>query len=253
MNTPFIASLQDKVAVITGGTGGIGLTTARTLQAAGATVVLTDINAERGDAVVKEHPGMEFLPADVTDSGAIRRLAQSILERHGRLDVAFNNAGISHCLPSEECTDEQWLRIINIDLNAVFYCCREFGRVMLTQGGGSIINTASMSGMISPHPQGQAAYNAAKAGVIMLTKSLAGEWARRGVRVNCISPGYVNTPMTPKDGVPKDWCEVWMATSPIGRFAEAEEIAPAVAYLASDASTYVTGSNLVIDGGYTCW
>ena len=246
-------SLQDRVAIITGGTGGIGLATARAMQASGATVVLTDINAERGAAVVQEHPGMEFVVADVTDSAAVRRLAQHVLDRHGRIDVAFNNAGVAYCVPSEDCTDEDWLRIVNVNLNAVFYCCREFGRAMLAQGRGSIINTASMSGMISNHPQPQSAYNAAKAAVIMLTKSLAGEWAKRGVRVNSISPGYINTPMTPKHHPRQDWQAVWMATSPMERIGEPDEVAPAVVYLASDASSFVVGSNMVIHRGYTVW
>jgi NAD(P)-dependent dehydrogenase (short-subunit alcohol dehydrogenase family) len=124
---------------------------------------------------------------------------------------------------------------------------------MLAQGRGSIINMASMSGLISNLPQCQCAYNASKAGVIMLTKSLAGEWAKRGVRVNSVSPGYVNTPMTPKDQIRTDWYDLWMTFSPMGRIAEPQEIAPAVVFLASDASSFVTGSNLVIDGGYSCW
>ena len=253
MSTSPAPSLQDRVAIITGGTGGIGLATALAMQASGATVILTDINAERGRAVTEQHPGLEFIAADVTDSAAVHRLAQGVLDRHGRIDVAFNNAGIAHCVPSEDCTDEEWLRVVNIDLNAVFYCCREFGKIMLAQGKGSIVNTASMSGIISNHPQPQSAYNAAKAAVIMLTKSLAGEWAKRGVRVNSISPGYINTPMTPKHHPRQDWQAVWMATSPMERIGEPEEVAPAVVYLASDSSSFVTGSNLVIDGGYTVW
>ena len=141
----------------------------------------------------------------------------------------------------------------SINLTAVFYCCREFGKVMLAQGRGSLINTASMSGLISNYPQPQCAYNAAKAGVIMLTKSLAGEWASRGVRVNSISPGYINTPMTPRDSIRRDWYEIWMTFSPTKRIGEPEEIAPVVAFLASDASSFFNGSNLVVDGGYTCW
>jgi NAD(P)-dependent dehydrogenase (short-subunit alcohol dehydrogenase family) len=245
-------SLKDRVAIVTGGAGGIGLETAKALRQHGATVVISDINAERGEKAAQEG-GLEFLPADVTSSAGVRKLAQQVQDKHGRIDVAFNNAGIAHSVPSEDCTDEEWHKLININLTAVFYCCREFGRVMLAQGRGSIINTASMSGLISNNPQPQCAYNAAKAGVIMLTKSLAGEWARRGVRVNCISPGYINTPMTPKGQVRDDWYNVWMTFSPMGRIGEPREVAPAVVFLASDASSFFTGSNLVIDGGYTCW
>ena len=173
--------------------------------------------------------------------------------KYGRIDIAFNNAGVAFSVPSEECTDEQWWKVINTDLNSVFYCCREFGGVMLGQGKGSIINTASMSGLISNNPQPQSAYNAAKAGVIMLTKSLAGEWAKRGVRVNCISPGYINTPMTPKGKINNEWYKTWMDFSPMGRIGEPNEIASCVVFLASQASSFFTGSNLVVDGGYTCW
>ena len=238
--------------MITGGAGGIGLEAAKALKENGATVVISDINKSRGQEVAGEL-SVDFFPADVTRSAEVRDLAQYALDRHGQIDIAFNNAGIAYSVPSEECTDEEWLRVINVDLNSVFYCCREFGKAMLVRGKGSIINTASMSGLISNHPQPQSAYNAAKAGVIMLTKSLAGEWAKRGVRVNSISPGYINTPMTPKGKIRSDWYELWMQFSPMDRMGEPQEIAPAVVFLASDASSFFTGSNLVIDGGYTCW
>ncbi len=135
----------------------------------------------------------------------------------------------------------------------MFYCCREFGKVMLAQGRGSIINTASMSGIISNTPQPQSAYNASKAGVILLTKSLAGEWAQRGVRVNSISPGYVATEMTKRGMENEPWRKEWLHFTPMNRVGEPAEIASAVLFLASDASSYFTGSNLVVDGGYTCW
>jgi NAD(P)-dependent dehydrogenase (short-subunit alcohol dehydrogenase family) len=244
--------LKDRVAVITGGAGGIGLEAAKALKENGAIVIISDINKSRGQEVASEL-GIEFFAADVTDSAEVRDLAKYTLDRKGQIDIAFNNAGLAYSVSSEQCTDEEWLRIINIDLNSVFYCCREFGKVMLARGKGSIINTASMSGLISNAPQPQSAYNTAKAGVIILTKSLAGEWAKRGVRVNSISPGYINTPMTPKGKVRSDWYEPWMQFTPMGRMGEPQEIAPAVVFLASDASSFFTGSNLVVDGGYTCW
>jgi NAD(P)-dependent dehydrogenase (short-subunit alcohol dehydrogenase family) len=252
MSEDLTLSLKDRVAVVTGGAGGIGLETAKALQKHGAKVIISDLNAERGEKAAQAFK-LEFLPADVTDSAQVRKLAQDVQDKHGQIDIAFNNAGIAHSVPSEDCSDEEWLKLININLNAVFYCCREFGKVMLAQGRGSIINTASMSGLVSNNPQPQCAYNAAKAGVIMLTKSLAGEWAKRGVRVNSISPGYINTPMSPKGEVRSDWYDIWMAFSPMGRIGEPREVAPAVVFLASDASSFFNGSNLVIDGGYTCW
>jgi NAD(P)-dependent dehydrogenase (short-subunit alcohol dehydrogenase family) len=244
--------LEDRVAIVTGGSGGIGFETSKALLENGATVVISDSNANRGEQIAQEL-GIEFFPADLTHSSQVSNLARHVKDKYGRIDIAFNNAGIAHSVPAEECTDEQWLQVININLNALFYCCREFGRVMLPQGKGSIINTASMSGVISNNPQPQCAYNAAKAAVIMLTKSLAGEWAKRGVRVNSISPGYINTPMTPKGQIRSDWYELWMTFSPMRRIGEPQEIAPAVVFLASEASSFFTGSNLVIDGGYTCW
>jgi NAD(P)-dependent dehydrogenase (short-subunit alcohol dehydrogenase family) len=246
------AVLKGRVAIITGGAGGIGFESTKALLENGARVVISDLNAARGEKVAQEL-GLDFFPADLTQSKEVCALARFVQEKYGRIDIAFNNAGIAYTVPSEECTDEEWLKVMNINLNAVFYCCREFGKVMLANGQGSIINTASMSGLISNNPQPQCAYNAAKAAVIMLTKSLAGEWARRGVRVNSISPGYVNTPMTPRDQIRRDWYEIWMRFSPMNRIGAPQEIAPAVVFLASDASSYFTGSNLVVDGGYTCW
>ncbi len=246
------ASLKARVAIVTGAAGGIGFEASKALRDHGATVVISDINADRGEKVAHEL-GLEFFRADVTRSEEVRSLARHVQEQYGRIDIAFNNAGIAHTVPSEECSDEVWLKVVSINLTAVFYCCREFGKVMLTQRQGSVINMASMSGIISNNPQPQCAYNAAKAGVIMLTKSLAGEWASRGVRVNSISPGYINTPMTPKGAVRSDWYDVWMTFSPMKRIGEPEEIAPAVVFLASDASSFFNGSNLVIDGGFTCW
>jgi len=167
--------------------------------------------------------------------------------------VAINHAGIARSVPAEEMTDEEWRRMTAVNLDGVFWGCREAGRVMLERGSGSIVNIASMSGMISNHPQPQAHYNAAKAGVIMLTKSLAGEWASRGVRVNAVSPGYTRTPMTEPSMSKSEWAEVWLSSTPMGRVAEPHEIAPAVLYLASDAASFATGTNLVVDGGYTVW
>ena len=246
------ASIKDRVAIVTGAAGGIGFEASKALQHHGATVVISDINADRGELVAREL-GVEFFRADMTRSEEVRSLAEHVQQRYGQIDIAFNNAGIAHSVPSEDCADEVWQKVISINLTAVFYCCREFGKVMLAQGRGSLINTASMSGLISNYPQPQCAYNAAKAGVIMLTKSLAGEWASRGVRVNSISPGYINTPMTPRDSIRRDWYEIWMTFSPTKRIGEPEEIAPVVAFLASDASSFFNGSNLVVDGGYTCW
>ncbi len=245
-------SLQDRVAVVTGGGGGIGLEIGRALRAAGAAVVAAEINAESGRAAAEKLEG-DFVQTDVTDPHSVREMVRAVLAGHGKIDVFVNNAGIAHNVPAEEMSDEEWRRMLSINLDGVFWCCREAGRAMLERGSGAIVNIASMSGMVSNHPQPQAHYNASKAGVIMLTKSLAGEWASRGVRVNSISPGYVRTPLTELGMSNPEWRDVWLSSTPMGRIAEPREIAPAVVFLASDASSYATGTNLVVDGGYTSW
>ena len=247
-----LTPLDGRVAIVTGGARGIGFETAKALKENGATVVIVDINAELG-AKASNELGVGFFQADLTQLDQVANLASDIQHQHGRIDISFNNAGVCVNVPSEECSGEDWRRVIDINLNAVFYCCREFGKVMLKQGKGSIINTASMSGIISNTPQPQSAYNASKAGVIMLTKSLAGEWASRGVRVNAIAPGYIGTEMTKIGMSNESWYKVWKEMTPMGRVGEPREVAAPVVFLASDASSYFTGSVLTMDGGYTCW
>jgi len=245
-------SLRGKVAVVTGGGQSLGLAISRALHGAGAEMVIAEVNDETGPDVAEELEGT-FVHTDVTEPASVRDLVGAVLEQHGRIDVLVNNAGIVHNIPSEEVPDEEWLAVISVNLNGVFWCCREVGTAMLERGSGSIVNIASMSGIISNHPQPQAAYNASKAAVITLTKSLAGEWASRGVRVNSVSPGYIRTPLTELGLSKTEWSEVWLRETPLGRLAEPEEIAPAVLYLASDAASFATGTNLVVDGGYTSW
>jgi NAD(P)-dependent dehydrogenase (short-subunit alcohol dehydrogenase family) len=247
-----LTPLDGRIAIVTGGARGIGFETVKALKENGATVVIADINKDAGTKAAGEL-GADFFQVDLTQSSQVKGLAAEVRSKHGRIDIAFNNAGIAVNVPSEECSDEDWQRVININLNAVFYCCREFGKAMLEQGKGSIINMASMSGIISNTPQPQSAYNASKAGVILLTKSLAGEWAKRGVRVNSISPGYIGTEMTKLGMSESDWYRDWLKFTPIGRLGEPREVASVVVFLASDASSYFTGSNLVVDGGYTSW
>ena len=234
------------MAIVTGGASGIGYETVKALQDSGAQTAIVDINPERGQKAAKELD-TAFFQADLTKSEQVKKVADQVQ------DIAFNNAGIAYNVPSEDCSDEDWLRVVNINLNAVFFCCREFGKIMLQQGKGSIINTASMSGIVSNTPQPQSAYNASKAGVIMLTKSLAGEWAKRGVRVNSISPGYIGTELTKMGMARTEWYNDWLKFTPMGRVGEPREVSAAVVFLALDASSFFTGSNLVVDGGYTCW
>ena len=244
--------LDGRTALVTGGAQGIGFAIARGLAEAGARVVIADRNPQVGEPAA-QRLAAEFEPLDVTDSAAADALAARLWERRGQVDVLVNNAGIVKNAPAESTSDEDWRAVLNVNLDGVFWCCRAFGKRMLNAGGGSIVNVASMSGLISNHPQPQVAYNVSKAGVIHMTRSLAGEWAPGGVRVNAVAPGYTATPLTREGLETPEWSEVWLRETPLGRPAEPAEIAPGVLYLASDASSFVTGETLFIDGGYTVW
>lgn len=248
-----VFSLQDKVALVTGAGQGIGLEIAKALRSSGAHVVLGEINPETGKAAA-EQVGGEFLHVDVTDSAQVADAVAKIVAEHGHLDVSVHNAGMVRNEPAEDMSDESWRKVVGLNLDAVFYCCREVGKQMLAQGSGSIVNIASMSGLISNHPQPQVSYNSSKSGVIMLTKSLAGEWGGHGVRVNSISPGYTGTDLL--RGVQTtqpEWFNSWVAQTPLGRVGEPHELGPVAVFLASEASSFVTGSNIVADGGFTVW
>lgn len=192
------------------------------------------------------------MQVDVRDPESAARMIEEA-ENHAPVDILVNNAGIANNVGAEGASDDDWLNVINVNLNGVFWCCRAAGRKMLGRGAGSIVNIASMSGIIVNKPQPQAAYNVSKAGVIMLTKSLAAEWAQRGVRVNAVSPGYIGTEMTKRGMSNEEWNRQWLEMTPMGRVGEPADIAHAVLYLASDAARFATGTNLVVDGGYTAW
>ena len=249
--------LTGQTALITGAGRGIGLATARRLAAAGADVIIAEFIAENGRKAAAEIEGMGrkslFIEVDVRRSDSVNLMAETALKAFPQIDILVCNAGIAQAVPAEDCSDEDWLNMMAVNLNGVFYCCRAIGRHMLERGSGAIVNTASMSGMISNTPQPQAHYNAAKAGVILLTKSLAGEWADRGLRVNCVSPGYIGTDMTAEGMANMDWYPTWMEMTPQKRIGAPEDVAAAIYYLASPAAKFTTGSNLVVDGGYTAW
>ena len=249
--------LTDRVAVVTGGGRNIGLQTAMALAEFGAKVVIAEIDPKVGAeglaALQAKGYEAELHQLDVTDSKAVTACADAVVTKYGRVDIAVANAGIALGAPGEIMPDDQWHRVIDINLNGVFYTDRAFGRHMLEAGKGSIINIGSMSGIISNYPQEQCHYNAAKAGVHHLTKSLAGEWAKRGVRVNAVAPTYIETAMT-RPGMDKaDWYKTWMDMTPMGRVGQPPEIAACVLFLASDAASIVTGHVLVADAGYTIW
>jgi NAD(P)-dependent dehydrogenase (short-subunit alcohol dehydrogenase family) len=196
----------------------------------------------------------EGLALDVTKPAAVTAAVDDLVARHGAIDILVCNAGIARSdVPAEETTDEHWLNVIDVNLNGVFWCCRAAGRHMLGRGSGAIVNVGSMSGFIVNKPQPQSYYNASKAGVHHLTKSLAAEWAERGVRVNAVAPTYIETSLT-KFGIedPRLF-PVWMENTPMRRMGQPDEIASVVLFLASDASSLLTGSIVLADAGYTCW
>lgn len=247
--------LDGRLALVTGGARGIGRAISERLAMAGATTIVADIDADAAGNVVSgiEAAGgkAEALRLDVTDRSAAEAAAAMLTADHGCLDVLVNNAGIVRNAAAAEMSYDDWKSVLDIDLGGVFHCAQAFGRRMVEAGRGSIVNISSMCGEIVVYPQPQASYNAAKAGVNMLTKSLAVEWAKSGVRVNAVAPGYVGTELTLRGRSNREWFDIWMRMTPMGRLGEPREIANAVLFLAADASSYVTGTVLTIDGGYT--
>jgi NAD(P)-dependent dehydrogenase (short-subunit alcohol dehydrogenase family) len=249
-----MSGLQDRVALITGAASGIGRATAVVFAEEGARLVLADVD-EHGCQETAELAGEAVaVRCDVTDAAQVDALVATCVERHGRLDCAFNNAGIAgDSARLADYDDEAWHRVIAVNLTGVFLCMRSELRQMLVQGGGAIVNTASLVGVIG-YPN-LAAYNAAKHGVVGLTRTAAIEYAAHGIRVNAVCPAWIETPMVMDRGpAPASRPEVYEALAglmPMRRLGKPEEVARAVAWLCSDASSFVTGHPLLIDGGVT--
>ena len=251
-------SLKGKTAVITGAARGIGFAAADALSEAGATVVITDMNgeaaAQAAGTLGAKGRSVDSETLDVTDPRAVERVHAAIVARHGRVDILVNNAGIAISnRPAETMDDETWLKVIDVNLNGVFWCCRTFGKAMLEQGGGNIVNVGSMSADIVNRPQEQAQYNASKAGVHHLTRSLAAEWASRNVRVNAVAPTYIETELTRYVYDDPEMMKHWVGNTPMNRMGQPPEIAAVILFLASEASSLMTGSIVAADGGYTVW
>ena len=252
--------LDGRVALVTGGGQGIGRAFAHALGEAGAAVAIVDLAADRAETVASELRAKGItsmaLPCDVTQAGQVRSMVETVVGKLGGLTIAVNNAGIGGWADAETASEAHWDAVMNLNLKGVFLCAQAEASPMLAAGYGKIINTASMSAHIVNRPQHQAAYNASKAGVIHLTRSLAAEWAPRGVRVNSISPGYMRTALletllaTPES---KHLGPQWTEMTPLGRLGEVSDLQGAVVYLASEASDFMTGSDMVIDGGYGLW
>jgi NAD(P)-dependent dehydrogenase (short-subunit alcohol dehydrogenase family) len=250
-------NLTGRNAVVTGGGQAIGLACVEALAEAGAKVVIADHNpqvAETGrDAMKAKGYECDIAIVDVTDSKGVEALADK-LEKSGGTQILVNNAGIARSeTPAETVEDEHWLNVLDVNLNGTFWCCRSFGKRMLARKSGAIVNIGSMSGFIVNKPQEQSYYNASKAGVHHLTKSLAAEWGARGVRVNAVAPTYIETPLTKFGMEDQSMYPTWIEMTPMGRVGQPEEIASTVLFLASDAASLLTGSIVLADGGYTCW
>ncbi len=248
-----IFSLKGKVCIVTGGNQGIGETVAAYIADAGADIAIFDLND--GSSVankIAEEYGVRAKSyiCNVTDPENIKECIRAAAADFGTLDLLFNNAGICLHKPAIECEKNDWSKVIDVNLNGVFYVAQAFAQYLVANNKkGNIVNTASMSATIVNIPQGQASYNASKAGVVHLTKSLAVEWVDKGIRVNCISPGYIKTAITGNSN--PEWQKLWIESIPYKRMGVPEELAGAVIYLLSDAATYTSGCDMIIDGCFT--
>ncbi len=247
--------LTGKTAVVTGGNTGLGEAFARALSEVGAGVAIAARTRERSETVAQEisASGGQAIAVDldVTVPEQADTMLEEVTDRLGSVDVFVNNAGVCYHRPALEVPREEWIDVFDVNVHGLWYCAQAAGRRMVENGGGVIVNVGSISAMIVNRPQMQPAYNASKAAVHQLTKSLAAEWAPHGVRVNALAPGYVKTEMAPVDE-PR-FRQHWIEDAPMQRYAVPEELGPSLVYLASRASSFMTGSVLVVDGGYTLW
>lgn len=253
-------SLAGKTALITGGASGIGRSFCHAIGEAGAKVAVVDIDLGSAETVVEELSGKSIeaiaIKADVCSESDVKAMISCVEKEWGTLNIAFNNAGIGLWSSALDMSMEEWNKLMQVNLNAVYLCAREEARHMRKAGYGKIINTASISAYIVNTPQKQSAYNVSKAAVMHLTKSLAAEWAPDGIRVNSISPGYTKTLLVEKlletpEG--KTILPKWLEKVPLNCMATPEDLQGLAVYLAGETSDYVTGTDIIIDGGYCCW
>ncbi|MEX1307732.1 MAG: SDR family oxidoreductase [Eubacteriales bacterium] len=256
VSTENLFSLKGKTAIVTGGTSGIGRNVADYLASAGANIAIVGTRKTAALDIAKQiqsdySVSTVGIACDVTNPKAVDEMIDEVSKTIGTADVLFNNAGINISGDAIDMPFDDWKKVLDVNVNGVFLTARAFAKKLIAEGKpGSVINMASISASIINLPQSQTAYNTSKAGVRHMTKSLAIEWVKHGIRVNSVSPGYVWTEMN--QIVPEKITKVWMDYTPLKRFAQPDEIAGAVIFFASDASSYCTGSDLLIDGGFTC-
>ena len=244
--------LDGRMALVTGGGGGIGAACVDALLEAGAHVVVADRDAASLETAGRQRAGQDvsFEPLDVTDSAAVTALATRLQP----LDILVNNAGIGRQRAAEDIGDGEWDEVIAVNMSAVFRCSRAFGRRMLERGRGAIVNIGSIAGEIVVRPQKNVHYNASKAGVHHITRSFAAEWAGRGIRVNAVAPGFIETSMSAsaiREAV--QTTNAWLGNIPMGRLGQPREVASVVLFLASDAASLMTGAVVPVDAGYMVW
>jgi NAD(P)-dependent dehydrogenase (short-subunit alcohol dehydrogenase family) len=243
--------LDGRVALVTGGGGGIGRATAQALAQAGAHVAVVDIDEAAAGRVAREIERAEAHRLDVADEAQVRVVVGALIERHGRIDILINNAGFGARVPTVDLPTERWREVLAVNLDGSFFCAREVGRHMLAAGRGAVVNLASIMGLVGGAHYPNLAYHSAKGAIVNFTRALACEWAPFGVRVNAVAPTFARTRLTEPLLADKAMERRLLADTPMGRFAGAEDVAAAILFLSSDAASMITGVTLPVDGGWT--